>query len=120
MTFPFASDVSDQVCARTPLHWRISRYYSLDYHVTFPFASDVSDQARAKTTQPWRPHVLRILSVFGSVVGSYTLIKPGQLNNLPIVSAHYGTAARLFQHFKDILRKYVFIKDEFEQFYFVL
>jgi hypothetical protein len=36
--------------------------------------------------------------------------KPGQLNtvrNWQILSVHYGTAARLFKHLKDFLRKYV-------------
>ncbi len=49
VTLPFASDVSDQARAWTPLHWRISgtaTTCNLDYRVTFPFASDVSDQAR--------------------------------------------------------------------------
>jgi hypothetical protein len=53
VTFPFASDISDQAPARTPLHWRISRYcYYLQPR--FPFGSDGSDQARARTPLQWR------------------------------------------------------------------
>jgi hypothetical protein len=47
-----------------------------------------------------------ILSGSGSYIsgfsgtGSYSLIKPGQLNNWQIVGVHNRTAARLFQAFK--------------------